>query len=86
MLLCNYNNIFGIYIKFSIKKELPYTLFCYDQYLRIYGCTTGCGLRCSCRKAGIDRFTVCGGCLGSCTNGGRIEGIDDDDDENIDFK
>lgn len=32
-------------------------------------CTTGCGGRCGCRKAGIQCSSACSSCNGTCTNG-----------------
>ena len=46
-------------------------------------CTTGCGVRCGCRKARIACSSACG-CIDSCTNGAPVENIFDDD-ENLDF-
>ncbi|GBN50477.1 hypothetical protein AVEN_13168-1 [Araneus ventricosus] len=36
-------------------------------------CTTGCGGRCGCRKAGMQCSSVCGTCHGICTNGAPLE-------------
>ncbi|GBM81066.1 hypothetical protein AVEN_100534-1 [Araneus ventricosus] len=36
-------------------------------------CTTGCGGRCGCRKAGMQFSSVCGTCHGICTNGAPLE-------------
>ncbi|GBN81406.1 hypothetical protein AVEN_107699-1 [Araneus ventricosus] len=37
-------------------------------------CTTGCGGRCGCRKAGMQCSSVCGTCHGISTNGAPLEG------------
>ncbi|CAH2100164.1 unnamed protein product [Euphydryas editha] len=57
-----------------------------DSILNTIFCrrTTGCRVRCGCRKAGIAFSSVCGVCSGSCTNGARIENtVDDDVDDDI---
>ncbi|GBN55215.1 hypothetical protein AVEN_249637-1 [Araneus ventricosus] len=36
-------------------------------------CTTGCGRRCGCRKAGMQYSSACGTCHGICTNGAPLE-------------
>ena len=38
------------------------------------GCKTGCGKKCSCRKAGLDCTLMCSTCMGqNCTNGSPID-------------
>lgn len=51
-------------------------------------CSTGCGGRCGCRKAGIPCSMVCGTCHGTCTNGAPLLDLQDDDDDDdsiVDF-
>lgn len=48
-------------------------------------CTTGCGNRCGCRKAGIRCSKVCGMCQGTCMNGTPVEDrLEDEEISDVD--